>query len=104
MASGLPIVAYDMPRTRWIVGDHENFGRFGHEADELPVESTLTLRRARSPAIAAGLRQTGRAIRLAGHRATLSRFFREGRRGRFVTYRGSHLYNGSAGMAAEGAS
>jgi glycosyltransferase involved in cell wall biosynthesis len=44
MASGLPIVAYDTPRTRWVVGDHAFFAD-GREALPVAIGAALDLPR-----------------------------------------------------------
>jgi glycosyltransferase involved in cell wall biosynthesis len=48
MASGLPIVAYDTKRTRWIIGDEAFFAPVG-SADALPALITGALRRGPRP-------------------------------------------------------
>jgi glycosyltransferase involved in cell wall biosynthesis len=56
MATGLPIVAYDMPRTRWIVGDHAFFADGGEALPEAidaaldPVQGAATEMRERAQA------------------------------------------------------
>jgi glycosyltransferase involved in cell wall biosynthesis len=44
MACGTPVVAYDLPRTRWIVGD-EGLLALGHSAEAIAGQLRLALQR-----------------------------------------------------------
>lgn len=58
MACGVPVVAYDLPRTRWILGDQGNLAS-SEEADELAREIDLAIaqRRALEPGLVERARQ-----------------------------------------------
>ena len=72
MASGLPIVAYDMPRTRWIVGDH---AFFADSREALPAALGAALDA--PPGAAAEMRERARTFGWPAIAALYNDFFSE---------------------------
>jgi glycosyltransferase involved in cell wall biosynthesis len=72
MASGLPIVAFDTPRTRWIIGDDADFADPA-EQESLPAAITAALRR--GPKDAAKIRSRSKNFGWPAIAARYSEFF-----------------------------
>jgi glycosyltransferase involved in cell wall biosynthesis len=74
MASGLPIVAYDTSRTRWIVGNDEFFADSGHDGS---LSRALNAALEAKPAIAAEMRVRAEGFAWPAIVALYDDFFRE---------------------------
>ncbi|MEO8456152.1 MAG: glycosyltransferase, partial [Sphingomicrobium sp.] len=72
MASGLPIVAYDRPRTRWIIGDH---AFFADAREALPAAIGTALDAA--PGAAAEMRERAQTFGWPAIAALYNDFFGE---------------------------